>query len=150
MSEEVRIGPASQDDRADWLELWAQYCAFGGAVLPQNVTDTTWRRILAPQEPVHCLLARDASGKAVGFCNYVCHPNTWSTQTVCYLEDLFVHPEARRMGVGTRLIQELAAIGRRENWLRIYWHTKTDNHQARAAYDRIATRTDHLRYEITL
>jgi GNAT superfamily N-acetyltransferase len=150
MSVVIRIRPASQDDQVEWLGLWQQYCAFYNVALPQRVVDATWQRIATPLEPIHCLIAADQTGRAVGFCNYVCHPNTWSDQTVCYLEDLFVHKNARRLGVGTRLINELVDIGRRENWFRIYWVTNIDNLQARAAYDRLAKRTDHVRYEIAL
>lgn len=99
---------------------------------------------------IFSLIAEDESGTAVGLCNYVCHLNTWSDQTVCYLEDLYVSPDARRLGVGTKLISELTEIGRREHWFRIYWITNADNEQARAAYDKLATRTDHVRYEIAL
>jgi GNAT superfamily N-acetyltransferase len=117
--------------------------------LPDRVTDATWSRIASGQGPIFGLVAEDQTGNLAGFCNYVCHPNTWSDQTVCYLEDLFVSETARRTGLGTRFIGFLTELGRREGWYRLYWITNEDNEPARKAYDRVAKRTNHLRYEIT-
>jgi len=144
------IRPVTEGDRTTWLDLWAQYCAFYGVTLSQQVIVRTWQRIVSPHDSIFSLIAKDESGTAVGLCNYVCHPNTWSDRTVCYLEDLYVSPDARRLGVGTKLIGELTEIGRREHWFRIYWITNANNEQARAAYDKLAMRTDHVRYEISL
>ena len=150
MSTEIRIRPASDTDRPHWLQLWQRYCDFYKVTLPSRVVDATWRRIVDPKEPVGSLVATGNNEAFLGFCNYVLHPNTWSDQTVCYLEDLFVSSDARRLGVGTKLINELTALGRREKWFRIYWITNSDNQEGRAAYSRLAQQTEHVRYEIAL
>ncbi len=89
-------------------------------------------------------------GELLGFCHYVCHPHTWSERTIAYLEDLFVAPSGRRLGVATALIEHLKSLAQAQGWRRIYWITDTDNAAARAVYDKLATRTDHVRYEIAL
>lgn len=71
-------------------------------------------------------------------------------RTVCYLEDLFVAPEARGSGAGRALIEGLAALGREHGWRRVYWHTHEDNYRARTLYDRVVPRTDYIRYDIDL
>ncbi|MEI7295562.1 GNAT family N-acetyltransferase [Paraburkholderia tropica] len=98
----------------------------------------------------HALIAHGEDGEPLGLCNYVLHPNTWSDQTVCYLEDLYVAPQGRRKGVATAFIERLREIGERENWFRIYWITNDANEAAQAVYDRIASRSGHIRYEIPL
>jgi GNAT superfamily N-acetyltransferase len=57
---------------------------------------------------------------------------------------------ARGHGVGRALIEWLAERGRGEGWLRIYWQTAQDNVRAQALYDKLAERTDWLRYELDL
>jgi GNAT superfamily N-acetyltransferase len=80
----------------------------------------------------------------------VLHPHSWSAQLVCYLEDLFVAPDARGSGTAQALIDALAARGRAEGWRRLYWHTHENNYRARALYDRVTPRTDYVRYDIPL
>ncbi len=145
------IKNVEKTDRVAWMAMWAMYCAsLGPGGLPERVTERTWERIVDPSEPVNALIATNAEGEALGFCNYVCHLRTWSEQPACYVEDVFVAPAARRLGVATALIQQLRDLGRESNWSRIYWITGGGNVAAQAAYDRIAKRTDHIRFEMSL
>ena len=146
---EYKISPVSIADHQTWLSLWRAYCDFYEVALEDRITTRTWLRIIDPSEPVHSLIALSATGEGLGICNYVCHPNTWSDQIVCYLEDIFVAPAGRRNGIATSFIKSLQDIGNRENWRRIYWITNRDNVVAQATYDRIAKRTGHVRYEIS-
>jgi ribosomal protein S18 acetylase RimI-like enzyme len=80
----------------------------------------------------------------------VVHAGTWSTEGRCYLEDLFVEPAARGQGAGRALIEATAARAREEGCDELYWITATDNATARRLYDRVATLSDFVRYEIEL
>lgn len=93
------IRQVAKTDRDAWRELWGEFCRFYGVQLPDRVTDATWSRIASGQGPIFGLVAEDRAGALLGFCHYVCHPNTWSDQTVCYLEDLYVSQAARRTGL---------------------------------------------------
>lgn len=144
------IRPISADDYAGWFQLWNMYCSFYNVNLDPRITDQTWQRINESAVPIHGLLAQATGGELVGLCHYVCHPNTWSDRTVCYLEDVFVAPAARRSGVATSFIEKLKSIGAEENWTRIYWMTNSGNIAAQATYDRVAQRRarheGHLRF----
>jgi len=61
-----------------------------------------------------------------------------------------VREEARGRGVGRALIEALADRGRNEGWLRLYWQTARDNETAQKLYDKLAERTDWLRYDLDL
>lgn len=147
---DFEIRSVVEGDRAGWLAMWSQYCAFYEVALDNRVTESTWRRIVAKDQPIHALIAVDSNGQPLGICNYVCHPNTWSDQTICYLEDMFVAPEGRQRGIATAFINTLTRIGQEQNWFRLYWITNTDNEAARIVYERVAKQTDHVRYEIPL
>lgn len=146
----VVVRPVRPEDEGQWLVLWRGYCAALGERVPADVTEGVWRRIIASDQPVWCLIAHTAGGTPAGIANYVLHPHTWSMRTVCYLEDLFVAPEARGSGAGRALIEGLAALGREHGWRRVYWHTHEDNYRARTLYDRVVPRTDYIRYDIDL
>lgn len=150
MPAEITVQPARSEDRSKWRQLWHDYCAVFDAVVPDEVTEGVWQRILAPDGAIGCLLACRAGNDPIGFVNYVLHPHTWSLQSVCYLEDMFVLPEARGYGAGRVLIERLVALGKQQNWRRIYWHTHENNYRARALYDQLSRRTDYVRYDIGL
>ena len=141
------IRAALPSDEGAWRQLWRGYCDFYRVQIPDAVTDRTWKRILDPDSQVMCIVA-EVDGQVYGFANCVAHENTWETQAVCYLEDLFVTPAARGHGVGGALIEWLRNAMRAEGWARLYWVTGADNHAARRLYDRFARADGFVRYVI--
>jgi GNAT superfamily N-acetyltransferase len=141
------IRAALPSDESTWRHLWRGYCDFYRARLPDEVTNRTWKRILDPDSAVMCVVA-EVDGQVLGFANSLVHENTWETQAVCYLEDLFVTPAARGRGVGAALLEWLRNAMRAEGWARLYWMTKADNQQARRLYDHFTQADDFVRYVI--
>ncbi|MEZ0306298.1 MAG: N-acetyltransferase family protein [Ramlibacter sp.] len=141
------IRAALPADEATWRKLWQAYCEFYDASPGPEVTNRTWKRILDPDSAVMCIVA-EVEGQVYGFANCVVHENTWETQPVCYLEDLFVIPSARGHGIGRSLIEWLRNAMRAEGWARLYWVTREDNQQARKLYDRFTEADGFVRYVI--
>jgi GNAT superfamily N-acetyltransferase len=141
------IRAALPSDEPVWRQLWRGYCDFYEADVPDAVTNRTWKRILDPDAGVMCLVA-EVEGQVVGFANCVVHENTWETQAVCYLEDLYVSPRLRGRGVGGALLEWLRNAMRAEGWARLYWTTRSGNARARRLYDRFAQADDFVRYVI--
>ena len=141
------IRAALPSDEAVWRQMWRGYLQFYEADVSDEVTNRTWKRILDPDSAVMCIVA-EVDGQVYGFANCVVHENTWETQPVCYLEDLFVSPAARGHGVGSALIEWLRNAMRAEGWARLYWVTRQGNAQARRVYDRFAQADDFVRYVI--
>ena len=61
----------------------------------------------------------DEGGRVVGMAIWFRNFSTWTGRHGIYLEDLYVHPEARARGVGRALITELAAIAHRSGYGRV-------------------------------
>jgi len=151
MANTFSVRAATAGDKAAWLALWRGYQTFYEIDLDEEVNELTWARITDPDIPqMGALLSVTAEGQAVGLLNYVAHYNTWSAVEVCYLEDLFVTPQARGGGAARALIEHLSHIGRAAGWSRIYWHTARDNTQAQILYNKIAERTGWVRYDLDL
>ena len=146
----ISIRAARTSDATAWRAMWAAYCTFYDQTLPESITEGVWARILDSTSPVHCLIARGEDGTPFGFANYVLHPHTWSDKTVCYLEDLYVAPEARGHGVGHALIEHLIETGKTSGWARVYWHTEIGNAAARRLYDRFKPADDFVRYTVSI
>lgn len=145
----MRIRDPAAADETGWRRLWAGYLAFYGEDLAEAVTAATWRRILNPASPVFARLA-EVDGTLVGMTVNVLHEGTWTTAPICYLEDLFVAPKARSAGIGRALIGDLVAMGKARGWSRLYWHTKSENVQARRLYERFVAADDFCRYRLVL
>ena len=137
-------------DHADWLELWRAYIVFYEASVPDDVTAFTFDRLTDDEAAVYGAIARDASGRAVGIVNWLTHPATWSRVPYVYLEDLYVDPDARGGGVGGALIGHVERWARENGAAKVYWLTHETNATARALYDRVATRTGFVHYEVPL
>lgn len=145
----VAVRSVLPNDQPAWLRLWRGYCDFYQASLRDEVTQRTWKRILDPDSAIMCVLA-EREGQVVGFAHCVVHENTWETQPVCYLEDLYVDPAVRGQGIGKALLEWLRNAMRAEGWARLYWVTHKDNTTARALYDQFAQADDFVRYVVRL
>lgn len=141
------IRAALPADEANWRHLWRGYCSFYGITVSGDVTTRTWQRILDPDSAIMCVVA-EVDEQVYGFANCVVHENTWETQPVCFLEDLYVLPSARGRGIGMALLEWLRNAMRAEGWARLYWMTQAGNAQARRLYDRFAQADDFVRYVI--
>jgi GNAT superfamily N-acetyltransferase len=147
VSSSCLIRAALPSDEAAWRRLWRGYCEFYETTLPEDVSSRTWKRILDPDSAVMCVVA-ELEGQVCGFAHCVVHENTWETQPVCYLEDLFVAPAARERGIGRALLEWLRNAMRAEGWARLYWMTREDNVPARRLYDQFAQADGFVRYVI--
>ncbi len=145
----VEVRDAIPSDHAQFLNLWQQYLAFYKVTLAPEVNAATWTRLMDPASPVKARLALQ-SGKVTGFAVHMHHPSTWVLSEDCYLEDLFVAPDARGQGLGRALIDDLITVARTKGWARLYWHTNEGNTRARALYDQYVASDGHIRYRLTL
>ena len=144
----MRIRTARPDDEAQWRGLWRGYTEFYDTHLPEHVTAATWRRIVAPEPAILCRFAEE-QGRLLGFSHSLLHEGTFVQAPICYLEDLFVDPAARRRGVGRALIADLVAMASHCGWSRLYWHTRAENLAARRLYDAFVQADDFVRYRLT-
>ncbi len=140
------IREARAADRHQWDDLWAGYLSFYETALSPDVTETTWRRLLDPIEPMQVLVADDENGALLGFTHIVFHRGTWSIGDFCYLEDLFVAPFARKQGVARALIEAVYALADQHGAGRVYWLTHESNTTARALYDQVAQNRGFIQY----
>jgi GNAT superfamily N-acetyltransferase len=141
------IEPLRERDWEDWSELWRGYLHFYRHSLEEQTTRTTFKRLCDRTDGMFGVIARDERGQALGLAHAVVHPSTWSVRGYCYLEDLFLAPEARGKGTARELIQAVYAQADELGCTRVYWHTQEFNGPARSLYDQLAHRTSFILYE---
>lgn len=139
------VKPLAEADHDAWLALWRGYQAFYKVDIPADVSRATWERLLDSREPVHGALAL-AEGSAIGLVHWIMHRSCWTTGDYCYLQDLFVSPEARGQGIGRGLIGHVYEAARLAACSRVYWLTHETNSDAMILYDRVAERSGFIQY----
>jgi GNAT superfamily N-acetyltransferase len=80
------------------------------------------------------LLVAEARGVLVGYALYFFTYSTFLAQRSLYLEDLFVHPEARGRGIGERFMRRLGAEAVRAGCGRFEWTVLDWNVRAQKFY----------------
>eukprot|EP00435_Cladocopium_sp_Y103_P077236 s1_g975.t1 len=146
----IQIRDLLPEDKPQWLPLWQGYLTFYETELAPEVTEDTWARLMLPTGNLFGSGAVSEDGDLIGFTHCLLHGGTWGPGPICYLEDLFVSEAARGTGAGRALIEALAEKGRAAGWQRIYWQTAESNKTAQYLYDKLAERTDWVRYDLEL
>ena len=133
--------------RAEWNVLYAAYADYYKVGQNQEMRDRTWGWIMEGR--IHCLMALDETGKPIGFAHIREFLRPLSSTVAGYLDDLFVDPNSRGGGVVNALFDAGSKLGREKNLSVIRWITREDNYRARAVYDKVATRTNWVTYDLT-
>jgi GNAT superfamily N-acetyltransferase len=71
--------------------------------------------------PFYSCLIAEHDGQPAGFAFYFFNYSTWKGRPGIYLEDLFVHPEFRGLGIGKALLERVAAIAVEKGCERMQW-----------------------------
>lgn len=143
---ELKVRPIRPDDHASWLPLWKGYLTFYKASISDEVTQSTWMRLLDVNEAVYGALAFNEKSAAVGLVHYLPHRSTWTIGNYCYLQDLFLTEDGRGLGTGRRLIEYVYQEADRTNCSRVYWLTHETNQPAMLLYDKVADRSGFIQY----
>ncbi len=139
------IRRVARRDESRWRELWAGYIAFYRGTVTEEATAALWASLLADEDEVRGYVADRGEGP-VGLVHYVFHRSTWSTQPICYLQDLFVDPGTRGGGVARELMEACFADAKAAGAFRVYWQTQEYNGAARSLYDTIVPRSSFIVY----
>jgi GNAT superfamily N-acetyltransferase len=75
--------------------------------------------------------------ECVGFAVFYRTYSTFLAEPGIYLEDLFVKPDARGQGVGSRLLGRVARIARERGWSRVEWEVLDWNEPSIRFYRRL-------------
>jgi ribosomal protein S18 acetylase RimI-like enzyme len=143
----IEISSLRPEDRATWEALARAYKEFYETTVSDSGYEETWQRLMRGDD-LHGFAAR-LDGNVVGIVHYLFHANFWSPGA-CYLQDLFVSEQTRRLGVARALIERVAQAARDRSLPRLYWNTKQDNTRARALYDKLARFRGFITYEYPL
>ncbi len=141
------ISAPTSSDFAAWKACWVDYLAFYHTTREEAFIALAWERIQSddPHE-MQARIAKDRAGNLLGLVHFLYHRHGWYRNRACYLQDLYVHPQARGQGVARALIETVYDLAKKESAQQVYWMTQQENAQAKLLYDRIAQETTFVKY----
>ena len=90
--------------------------------------------------PRYELLVAELAGELVAYAVFFPTYSTFRARPTLFLEDLFVHPRARRHGVATRMLAHLRELARARGCGRFEWMVLDWNAGAMQLYDGVGAR----------
>ncbi|SDI86293.1 Acetyltransferase (GNAT) family protein [Frankineae bacterium MT45] len=137
-------------DRDRWQQLYTGYCDFYEVPAYPAKLDRVWGWLHDPANEVNGVVVREsADAPPAGLAHFRAFARPLHGAIGCYLDDLFVAPEARGSGAVEALLAELRRRAREQGWDVIRWITSDTNVRARTAYDRVATASNFITYNMS-
>ena len=144
----MKIENLKINDKEKWCELYHGYANFYNMPMNQDILDTVWSWIFDKENNFYAIGARSPQGELVGFMHFREMPSPLRGSLSGFLDDLYVHPDHRGSGVVQSLFKELKSLAEKNSWPFVRWITATDNHRARAVYDKISGTIDYVTYQM--
>ena len=135
MEPEVRPASCEAEYRASFALLQALAVHENSKEYFKITEDEFVAQATAEQPRFFVLVARFA-GKIVGTATYLRRFHIWNSSDIFVLDDLFIAPDARGQGIGTRLLEAIGHKAKMEN-APVKWQVQAENHSAIALYKRM-------------
>jgi ribosomal protein S18 acetylase RimI-like enzyme len=107
-SKAVLVRPAQASDAPSIAGLVGQLAASSGERSPVNVAFV----LRCLNGPASGILIAEVEGEAVGMLSYTSRPSLYHAADSCMIEELVVSEGHRRAGIGSRLLDAVAALAR--------------------------------------
>lgn len=119
----MTIRDATVDDLPEIVALIRELAAYEGAADEVTLDEAEVAEHLFGSSPVASVLLAETDGAVAGFALYYPTFSTWLGKPGLWLEDLFVRPEHRKLGLGLALLKELRArTDGRVEWAVLDWN----------------------------
>lgn len=143
----AQIRAIRSSDKAQWARLFVSYGVFYNTAFTQEIVDAVFEKLVDGTAEVQAIVAHSGN-TLTGFAHFRRQYDTFTAGAGWFLDDLYVSPEARGNGTATALIEALRDLAAANGGGTVRWITAADNQPAQRVYDRLATRTTWITYEV--
>ncbi|EWT02844.1 GCN5 family acetyltransferase [Intrasporangium oryzae NRRL B-24470] len=114
---------ATAEDLPDLLRLVRELAIYEKEPDAVTATEDHFREVLFPADagPTAYALVAEREGRIVGMAIWFPSFSTWTGRNGLWLEDLFVEPEQRGLGIGKAMLVRLAQVCVERGWTRFEW-----------------------------
>lgn len=141
-STKIDIAAAREADIPLLLELIAELADYEKLSDQAVATEAALRRALFDPRPHAEALVARVGGEAAAFALYFHNFSTFLGKRGLYLEDLFVRPAFRGMGVGKTMLEYLARLAVERGCGRFEWSVLDWNRPARDFYESLGAKAN--------
>jgi GNAT superfamily N-acetyltransferase len=131
------VRPAAPEDVSEILRMIQALACYERMPDAVEATEASLTEILFGPDPKLFAHIAEMDGRAVGLAVWFLNFSTWTGRHGIYLEDLFVDPDIRRVGVARALFAALAREAKARHCARIDWAVLDWNELAMDFYRRI-------------
>jgi ribosomal protein S18 acetylase RimI-like enzyme len=146
----VAVRALAPRDRTAWQQLYAGYGDFYKTPLSHEKAERVWAWLMDPNYEAFGLVAVDDNDSPIAIAHYRQFARLLADGIGIYLDDLFTASNARGTGAGTALIGRLEEIARERGAEVVRWITANDNFVGQKLYDRLASRTMWVTYDLAV
>lgn len=140
MKSEINIRSAQRQDAALILGLVRELAEYEKLLHEMQATQADLERDLFGERPCAEVLIGECKGKPQGFALFFPNYSTFVGRPGIYLEDLYVRPEARGLGLGKALLVRVAALAAARGCGRLEWSVLDWNEPAIRFYHSLGAR----------
>jgi len=130
----MKIRAVEEKDSAAILALIKGKAEFDGCLDSMHATVNEITEAFFGSQPKAFAIVAEIDKQLVGIATYYNIYSTFISKPGIWLDDLFIYPQYRKIGIGKALIKELCAIAQKNGCGRIDWIVARDNENGRAFY----------------
>jgi GNAT superfamily N-acetyltransferase len=134
----VTIRKIDERDFLVLISLFKEFALF--EKLPEKMTNSV-EQMLREKEYLTGFVAVNDVDEIVGYATYFFGYYTWIGKSL-YMDDLYVRPNFRGAGVGTKLINEVITFAKAENCKKLRWQVSEWNQPAIDFYKSLGANVD--------
>tara|TARA_R110002049_G_scaffold210615_1_gene381688 strand:- start:1077 stop:1529 length:453 start_codon:yes stop_codon:yes gene_type:complete len=144
-----RVSFVSEEDKPEWRTLFEGYAAFYQTPMTDEIVERVWAWLLDPGHVFEGLIVRDEHHRALGLAHVRACPRSLSGCDIGFVDDMFVHSDARGSGAADALVTRLRELAAERSWPLLRWVTQHFNERGRGFYDRYTGGpTDFIVYQL--
>lgn len=116
-----------------------------------NQVERLTHYIFQENHPVLNCMVAVVDTKLIGYITFTKEFSTWSTCFYYHMDCLYLREEARKIGLGKRLMESMTDVAKQEGINHIQWQTPISNHNAIEFYTHLgASSKEKIRFFLDL
>lgn len=137
----MQVRKAIAADGPDFLRLVRALAEFEELDPPDDAAQARLIEHAFSDPPRYELWVAEQAGEVVAYAATFPTYSTFRGLPTLFLEDLFVHPDARRKGVATAILKHLRSVAEERGCGRFEWTVLDWNEDALSLYERVGAKT---------
>lgn len=137
---EITIRDANETDYPQIIDLFKDFATF--EKLPEKMVNSV-ERMMKEKDFFNCFVAVTSDDRIIGYATYFFCYYTWIGKSL-YMDDLYVTPEYRANGIGTKLIDRVIGFAKTSQCHKLRWQVSGWNKSAIEFYKNIGAIIDNV------